>query len=130
MTVTTLTESTVEEATLHWLAGLGWSVAHGPDIAPSVPGAERTDYGEVVLALRLRDALARLNPDLPAAALEDAYRKLLHPEGATLEASNRAFHRMLVDGVTVEYRTNSGAIRLAGRFISGARRSWNQCSGF
>ena len=79
-------------------------MAHGPDIAPDSPGAERTDYGEVVLAKRLRDALAELNRHLPAEALEDAFRKLTRPEGATLEARNRAFHRMLVEGVTVEYR--------------------------
>ena len=70
-----------------------------------MPGAERSDYGEVLLARRLRDALARLNPDLPAAALEDAFRKLTRPEGSTLEARNRAFHRMAADGVTVEHRT-------------------------
>lgn len=56
------------------------------------------------------DALARLNPHLPAEALEDAFRRLKHPEGATLEARNRAFHRMLVDGVTVEYRRPDGHI--------------------
>ena len=71
-----ITESTVEQAALAWLESLGWSVAHGPDIAPGVPGAERSDYGEVLLARRLRNALTRLNPDLPAAALEDAFRKL------------------------------------------------------
>ena len=109
--MTTLTESSVEQAALEWLESLGWSIAHGPDIAPGVPGAERTDYGEVVLTRRLRDALARLNPDLPAAALEDAFRKLTRPEGSTLEARNRAFHRMAVDGVTVEHRTDNGAIR-------------------
>ena len=65
----------------------------------------------MVLEGRLRDALARLNPDLPAEALDDAFRKLLRPEGPTLEAQNRAFHRMLVDGVTVEYRTREGEIR-------------------
>ena len=69
--MTTLTESTVETATIGWLADLGWSLAHGPDIAPDTTGAERTDYGEVLLARRLRDALARLNPDLPAAVLRD-----------------------------------------------------------
>jgi type I restriction enzyme R subunit len=47
--------------------------------------------------------LARLNPDLPQEFLEDAFRCLTRPEGATLEARNHAFHRMLVDGVTVEY---------------------------
>ena len=65
----------------------------------------------MVLDQRLRDALAALNPGLPAAALDDAFRKLTHPEGPTLEARNRAFHRMLVDGVTVEYRIAEGAIR-------------------
>ena len=53
----------------------------------------------------------RLNPDLPAEALDDAYRKLTRPEGATVEARNRAFHRMVVDGVTVEHRTDDGHIR-------------------
>ena len=64
-----------------------------------------------MLESRLRDALAPLNPSLPAAALDDVFRKLTGPEGATLEARNRSFHRMLVNGVTVEYRTNDGAIR-------------------
>ena len=106
-----LTESTVEQASLAWLESLGWNIAHGPDTAPDTLGAERTDYGEVVLERRLRDALARLNPELPSTAWEDAFRKLTRPEGPTLEVRNRAFHRMLVDGVTVEYRTDSGAIR-------------------
>ena len=109
--MTSLTEADVEQAALAWLSGLGWGVAHGPDIAPDAPGAERTDYGQVILAGRLRDALALLNPGLPAEALDDAFRRLTRPEGATLEARNRSFHRMLVDGVTVEYRAQSGAIR-------------------
>ena len=105
------TESTVEDAALSWLETLGWRVAHGPDIAPDTPGAERSDYGQVVLERRLRDALGRLNPDLPAEALDDALRRLTRPEGATLEARNRAFHRMAVHGVTVEYRAGDGAVR-------------------
>ncbi|MBS0325334.1 MAG: type I restriction endonuclease subunit R [Proteobacteria bacterium] len=109
--MTAFTESVVEQAALDWLAGIGWSVKSGPDIAPDMPGAERREYGEVVLAARLRDALARLNPMLPADALEDAFRKLTRPEGAELVARNRAMHRMLVDGVTVEYRTAEGEIR-------------------
>ncbi len=62
------TESEVEDATLEWLEGLGWKVAHGPEIAPHAEGAERTDYTEVILEQRLLDALDRLNPDLPAEA--------------------------------------------------------------
>ena len=80
-------------------------------MAPDAPGAERADYRAVVLDGRLRGALDRLNPDLPAEALDDACGKLTRPEGATVEARNRAFHRMVVDGVTVEHRTHDGHIR-------------------
>ena len=107
----TFTESELEAAALEWLEGLGWKVAHGPDIAPHADGAERADYTEVVLEHRLRDALDRLNPDLPAEALDDACRKIMLPEGSTLEARNRAFHRLFVEGVTVEYRTSRGTVR-------------------
>ena len=55
--MTTLTESDVEQAALAWLEGLSWNVAHGPDLAPDTLGAERADYGQVVLEQRLRDAL-------------------------------------------------------------------------
>lgn len=104
------TESVVEDATLAWLKSLGYTVKHGLEIAPGELGAERTDYSQVVLERRLRDALARLNPELPPEALDDAFRKVLRGEGATLEARNRATHRMLVDGVTVEHRRRDGSI--------------------
>ena len=109
--MTTLTEADIEQAVLDWLSGVGWQVAHGPDIAPDTSNAERDDYGQVVLQRRLRDALADLNPGLPSDALDDAFRRLTRPEGSTLEAHNRAFHRMLVNGVTVEYRDGEGRIR-------------------
>ena len=109
--MTTLTESDVEQIALEWLDGLGWRVAHGPEIAPGTANPERSDYGQVALERRLQDSLAELNPGLPASALDDAFRRLTRPEGATLEARNRAFHRMLVDGVAVEHRADGGAIR-------------------
>ena len=43
--MTTITEADVEQAALDWLSALGWKVAHGPEIAPGTPNAERTDYG-------------------------------------------------------------------------------------
>ncbi|MBI2997373.1 MAG: type I restriction endonuclease subunit R, partial [Deltaproteobacteria bacterium] len=104
------TESVVEDAALAWLESLGYTVKHGPEIGPGELFAERADYGQVVLADRLRQALARINPTLPAEAIDDAFRKITRLEGATLDGRNRAFHRLLVDGVTVEYRTD-GAIR-------------------
>ena len=63
--MTTLTEADVEQAALDWLIGLGWQVAHGSDIAPETPHAERDDYEQVVLERRLRDALAELNSGPP-----------------------------------------------------------------
>ena len=101
--MTTINEADVEQIALDHLANIGWQTAHGPDIA--------RDYSQVILEQRLRDALAELNPDLPADALDSAFRKLSRPEGSTLVARNREFHRMLVWGVTVEYRADEGAIR-------------------
>lgn len=110
------TESVVEDAALAWLESLGYAVKHGPEIAPGELFAERGDYGQVILATRLREALVRLNPTLPAEAIDDAFRKIIRLEGATLDARNRMFHRLLVDGVTVEYRAD-GAIRGAQAFL-------------
>ena len=87
-----LTESIVEDAALAWLEALGYAVLHGPDIAAGELGAERSDpnYRDVVLEGRLRQALVRLNPDLPHEALEDAYRKLTRSDAPSLVERNRA----------------------------------------
>ena len=107
-----LSENEVEDAGLDWLASLGWAAAYGPDIAPEMPGAERSGYGEVCLSDRLHRALVQLNGTLPKSALEDAFRRLTAAEGGPpSDARNRAFHRMLVEGVTVEHRTEDGSIR-------------------
>ncbi|MDQ5871677.1 MAG: type I restriction endonuclease subunit R [Acidobacteriota bacterium] len=105
------TESVVEDAALAWLEGLGWRVTYGLEIPPGEPGAERADYAQVVLEARMHEALRRLNPSLPPEARGDAFRRLTRPEGAELSARNRAVHRLLVEGVTVEYRAADGAIR-------------------
>ena len=86
------TESIVEEAALGWLESLGYAVLLGPDIAVGEPAAERSDpnYRDVALEGRLQQALARLNPDLPAEALEDAYRKLSRTDAPLLLERNRA----------------------------------------
>ena len=109
--MTAFTESEVEHAALDWLASVGWRVVHGPDIAPDMPNAERADYGAVVLERRLRDALAALNGGLPVEAIDDAFRRLTRPEDSSPDNRNRAFHRMLVNGVEIEYRDAEGRVR-------------------
>jgi len=106
-----VSEATVEQAALDWLRAVGWHTAYGPDIAPGANAAERDDYAEAFLPRRLRHAVERLNPDLPVAAQEHACRTPTRPEGATLEARNRAFHRLLVEGVTVEYQQPGGGVQ-------------------
>jgi type I restriction enzyme R subunit len=108
--MTAFTESIVEEAVLDWLRELGYAIISGQDALPAAGDALRATYGDVVLPGALRSALYRLNPDLPAEALDDAFRKLSWPQGSTAEARNRAIHRLLVDGVTVEYRRKDGSI--------------------
>ncbi len=108
--MTAVNESVVEEATLDWLAELGYETLHGPDIAPDEPGAERKGYSDVVLANRLRSALARLNPGVPAEILEEAVLKVSRTESSSLVENNRAFHKMLTEGVDVEYRAEDGHI--------------------
>ncbi|MPZ44547.1 MAG: DUF3387 domain-containing protein [Betaproteobacteria bacterium] len=132
--MTAFTESVVEDAALAWLEAIGWRIAHGPDVAPDMLAAERRDYGEVVLAQRLRDALSRLNPALSAETLEDALRKLTRPEGTDLIQRNRALHRLIVNGVNVEYRTSAGEIRGAQArvidFDDPANNDWLAVIGF
>ena len=108
--MTPFNEDTVEQAALEWLGDLGYEVRNGQDIAPEAAAAERDDYGQVVLAGRLRAALARLNPHLPPAALDDAFRRLTRPDRPTLVANNHALHRLIVDGVNVEYTKAGGSI--------------------
>ena len=104
------TESELEEVALEWLDGVGYTIAHGAEIAPGEPKAERDDHHEVILARRLREALERLNPDLPPDLLEEAFRKLTRTESPSLVQNNRAFHRILTEGVTVEQRREDGSI--------------------
>jgi type I restriction enzyme R subunit len=103
------TESVVEEAAVEWLRGIGYSVAFGPEIGCGQPGAEREGWAQVVLNGRLRLALERLNPQIPAGAIEEAFRKLTRPGSPSLIAGNHAMHRLLVEGVPVEYQRADGS---------------------
>ena len=109
--MTTITEDDVEQLAVGWLENVDWQTVNGIEIAPESAGAERDGFEAVILERRLRDSLERLNPDLGIKALEDAYRKLTNPNGTSIELKNESFHRMLVDGVNVEYRDVDGRIR-------------------
>ena len=72
----------------------------------------RTDTRDVVLNRDLRSALERLNPELPAAAIDDALRALtVYDASRSMVQHNREFYRLLRDGVEVEYRDVSGRLK-------------------
>ena len=105
-----LRETTVEEAALAWFKNLSYSVTHAPHLAPGETATERSSFADVVLGGRLRDAVARLNPAIPTDAREEALRKVFRHDAPSLVGNNRAFHRMVRDGVPVEYRREDGSI--------------------
>ena len=72
-----MTEDHLEQEVLGWLADVGYTPLDGPDLAPDGSSPERGHYREVALEGRLRSAIARLNPAVPAAAREDALRQVL-----------------------------------------------------
>lgn len=98
-----INEAAVEEEALTWFRELGYAVAHGPHLAPGEPAAERRSFADVVLEQRLRDAIHRLNPAIPVDAQQEALRKVLRVTTPSLFQTNRAFYKMLRDGVDVEY---------------------------
>jgi type I restriction enzyme R subunit len=99
-----ITESEVEEVALELLKELGYKIVYGPDIAPDGPNPERKSYSDVVLIERLKNAVDKINPHIPEEAREEAIKKVLRVENPQLVVNNHHFHKMLVDGVKVEYR--------------------------
>ncbi len=101
-------ESSVEAAALSYFADMGYQTLHGPHIAPDELDAERLSYADVVLVGRLRDALARINPGVPQQALDEALDKAIRTESPSLVENNLRFHKLLVEGVEVDYRDADG----------------------
>src|SRR3546814_9096190 len=105
-----MTEDQLEQEALCWLADAGYTVRNGPDIAHDGPDPQRSGYTQVILPQRLCDAIARLNPGIPAAAREDAFKQVENLDIPVQLAANRVFHRLLVNGVPAQYQKD-GATR-------------------
>lgn len=99
-----ITESEIEQVALDILSELKYKVIYGPDIAPDGPKPERQTYADVILIDRLREAIDRFNPEIPVEAKDEALKHILRTESPDLVIDNHRFHKMLVDGVDVEYR--------------------------
>jgi type I restriction enzyme R subunit len=99
-----MTEDGLEQETLAWLCDVGYRHVYGPEIAVDGNAPERSNYTQVVLVERLRGAIGRLNPLIPLAAREDAMQQVLNLDTPVLLSANRIFHRLLINGVPVEYQ--------------------------
>lgn len=99
-----MSEDQLEQEALDWLAELGYAVHSGYDIAHDGVNPQRASYRQVVLPFRLREAIQRLNPNIPTGACEDALQRVLDLGISALLSANRAFHKQLVGGVPVEYQ--------------------------
>ena len=110
MYITSYAESDLEQAALEWFEEMHYEKAYGPEISPEGEYPERQYYHEVLLKDRLRDALIRINKHLPREVIEEAIRIIEFPQSPSLLINNRAFQKMITDGIDVEYRTPSGEI--------------------
>ncbi len=104
MTTNKITESAIEELAIELLEKQGYQYVYAPDMAPDSDTPERTSFDEVLLLERLRKAVGRINPSIPADAREDAIKQILRLNSPELIANNEAFHRMLTEGIKVSYQ--------------------------
>lgn len=109
-----LTESEIEGLAIDWFRSLGYSCALGSQISPGAEGALREAVTEPALAAPLRAAIERLNPGLPAVAVEDALRQALRQPMPSVLQNNLRFHEFLTNGVRIEYRRPDG--KMVGAF--------------
>jgi len=106
-----ITEGVVEDVCLDFLGDLGYEVLNGPDIGPGGVAQERSSWDQVVLTERLRSAVGRINPRLPASSVDLVVAQVLRPESQNAVAENYRLHRLATEGVAVEYAEKDGSRR-------------------
>jgi type I restriction enzyme R subunit len=109
--VSGITEGVVEEACLGFFRALGYRTLYGPEIAPGGTAQERSSWDEVFLVGRLRDAVARINVDLPSTSVDAVVATVLRAESQNAMAENLRVHQLVTQGVPVEYRAKDNSIR-------------------
>jgi type I restriction enzyme R subunit len=101
-----ITENIIEESAIEILQSQGWEYANGKEISPEGFFCERENYSQIVLVNRLRNAIAKINPDIPLDAQEAAVQKVLRIASPDLLHNNEEFHRLLVEKVKIPYQQN------------------------
>lgn len=99
-------ENDLEQASLEWLEEIGYEVHNGSELASDGVNSEREDLREVVLKNRLKFALQRIN-DVSDEVIDEAVRKIMIPQNPQMLVNNRAFHKMVTDGVDIATREDN-----------------------
>jgi type I restriction enzyme, R subunit len=106
-----LTENEIEQDLMALLEQIGYTITSDSVIGPDGTNPERRSYGDVILTSRLQEALERLNPTIPAEALEEAFKAVWMASHTEVLAENQRLHRLMVEGVPVEYYGPEGHLR-------------------
>jgi type I restriction enzyme, R subunit len=101
----------VEQPALDLLKRLGWRYVRGAELAPDAPSRERKSWSDVVLAERLRSAVSRLNPQLPAEAVARVCDLVVSSSSPAVIEDHRGFHELLLSGVPVSFVDEHGVER-------------------
>ena len=101
-----ITENIIEESAIEILQSQGWEYANGKELSPEGLFCERDSYSDIILINRLRAAIAKINPHIPADAQEAAIQKVLRIYSPVLLHNNEEFHKMLVEKVKIPYQQN------------------------
>jgi type I restriction enzyme R subunit len=109
--VSAVDESVVEDAALEWFAQLGYTRVFGPDIGPGGVGQERDSFTQVYLYGRLRDAMRRINSGVDDELIDTAIKRLDRAESQSAVDENARVHKLITEGVPVEYRAEDGTVR-------------------
>ena len=102
--ITRIAESDIETLAIELLEKQGYEYIYGPTIAPDSAAPERATFEEVLLRDRLQNAIHRINPAIPADALDDAIKQIERLPSSDQIANNETFHRLLTEGIKVTYR--------------------------
>ncbi len=102
--MTKITESAIELLAIQRLESLGYHYLYGPDIAPDGHSPERDSFEQVLLLNRLKTAVRKINPAIPADAQNEAIKEIQRIASPELLANNETFHRLLTEGISVTKR--------------------------
>ena len=99
-----INEEQVELLAIDWFKELGYDYLLGYEISPDSQNPQRKSYEDVLLFDRLKNSLIKLNSNIPLLAIEDAIDILRKPQQASLVQNNRAFHQMILQGISVDIK--------------------------